>query len=172
MHKTALLLLPLLLLPGTSALAQEGEVYGTFGAAKIEDFDVGYDLGGGVSALWGRGIRVGINFEGQVLNSSDELLGIDADLDIRIFTLNLVIEGDGPVRPYFIIGAGYANSDVSVDVADVTVTSDDQDDFVGNVGGGIKFLVGRHFFFGPDFRYFRIEETNIPRGALILGVKF
>jgi hypothetical protein len=173
MTKLALAGLVVALTVGTLPATEiEGELYGTFGAAKIEDLDAGYDLGGGGGVLFGSTIRAGFDIEGQVIHTSQDVLGIDVDLDIKIVLLNIVLEGDGPIRPYFVIGGGYANSDVSGTVSSVTLSVDLGNNGVGDAGGGIKFVINDHFMIGGDFRYFRISDVNVARGALVIGGKF
>jgi len=157
----------------TAAAADvEGEIYGIFGAAKIETLDVGYNLGGGGGVLFGDEIKVGFNVEGQVINSSETLLGVDLDLDIALVVLNLVLEGGGIIRPYFVVGGGYANTDVSGSAGGVTISLDLSDDSVFDSGGGVKFVVNDHFMVAGDFRYFRISDVNVARAALLVGGKF
>ena len=150
----------------------EGELYGIFGVAKIEDLDAGYNLGGGGGILFGDVIKVGFDIEGQVINTSEDFLGVEVDLDIKMVLLNLVLEGGGPIRPYFVIGGGYANTDLSGSAGAVTISVDLSDDAVGDAGGGIKFVVNDHFMVAGDFRYFRISGVNVARGALLVGGKF
>jgi len=167
-------------------VSAEVQVYGLLGTGKVDtdlepanllDFGNDFQVGGGFNVLGGEGVKVGLGVELNYFTASDSFEDVEFDVDSTITTLNLAVEGAGPVRPFVSAGIGFANSHLTGSAPSLGISVDGQDyGLAYGAGGGLKLVLGEVFFVGGDFHYFWIqtdpESVRAYRFAGLVGAKF
>jgi len=160
-------------IPANSQSARKFEAFGTIGKIFHPDnLDDAMDYGGGfgfrpfsTKSTWMRGWELEFNLSIAPANS-------DLHTQTR-YTANVIYHFlSGRVQPYALIGAGgYYEPGDSSPPGGSAYTSQNQ--FLTNVGGGVRIVVNDRWSIRPEYRGFALRDSdNFARVGVFVGYHF
>jgi len=163
-------------LAGT-ARAQQPIQFGVAGGVSLPTSDLsdqvkaGFNLAGSIT-LKSPALPFGVRIEGA-WDQFDLKGSTDGNFRVLSLTGNGVLEfpSSTPVKLYGIGGVGVYNGRTSVDVSGGTLTSNSENKFGFNLGGGVRMPLGTLDTY-IEARYHRITDVDLSYIPVTFGIRF